>query len=90
MKTDNRVRSPSYILREHYMPMRGLTVETLAAKLNMNSKLFEKYILSGKQPFTRPFCEKLAPVVGTSVGFWIRKQREVNQFDPKCGMLLLT
>lgn len=81
--TDPRTTRPTHpgeMLREDFMPDYGLTVASLALAIGVSRQTVND-LLREQRALTPEMALRLARLFGTSAGFWVDAQREVDLWD---------
>jgi addiction module HigA family antidote len=80
MKTISRKpTTPGEYLRAEIIEPRGTSINDFADEIGIAKTLLYN-VINGKARITPKIAVKLAEVVGTKPGFWIRMQAEVDAF----------
>lgn len=75
-----RPTHPGEMLREDFMSDYGLTVSSLALALGVSRQTIND-LLRERRALTPEMALRLARLFGTSAGFWVDAQREVDLWE---------
>ena len=75
-----RPTHPGEMLREDFMPDYGLTVSSFALALGVSRQTINE-LLRERRALTPEMAVRLARLFGTTAGFWVDAQREVDLWD---------